>query len=239
MARKMRQTAAINQRDVHETFDDFHWYVTAHNYTTFADTNCTATITANSVGGVLALSAVTATDNDQVGVSSTNATYKFAANTDITFVARVAYSEANTDDANIAVGLASDFTTDVLTDNGGGPAADHTAMLIYKKDGGTKWRCHSSVGTTQNDTETNYTSNTGTTYVELKILAEAQGDGNMRVTYYLDDQQLKDSAQNLPIAHTITTTSALSMKAGAVAKNGGTNAELLSVDYILAAQNRP
>ncbi len=238
MSRQQRQTAVINERDVHQVWDDFAWYISPHYWTIFNDTNCTATITANGVGGLLALNNVSAVDNDQVGISSTNATFKFAANTAMDFYARVALSEANTDDANWCVGFASDFTTDVLTDNGGGPASSHSAALIYKVDGGTKLKVHSSVSTTQNDTQTNFAANTGAGYVELRIHCEAQGDGNMRVTYFADDQQLKDDTQNLPIAHTITHTSAAAMKIGAMVKDGGSNAEVLNVDYLTANQNR-
>lgn len=236
MSAKLRQTGHLNDLGAHQVFDEFNWYISPHQWTTFNDTNCTATI-ASSIGGVLALAAASATDNDQVGTSLTTAVYKFAANTNVEFRARVAYSEAANTAANVCVGLASDFTTDVLTDNGGGPASSHSAALIYKVDGGTNWVVHSSVGTTQNTTTTNAAANTGTTYVELKIVCEEQGDGNMRVTYFLDDQQLKDNTSNLPIAHSVAYSGAAAMKAGAMVKNGSSNAETLNVDYVWVGSN--
>lgn len=239
MSAKFRQPAQFQDRSVIQTFDDFLWFISPHHWTTFADSSCTATITANAVGGVLALAGASGTNNHEAGVSSTNAHYKFAANTAIEYVARIAYSEANTDDANVAVGLSSAFTTDMMVDDGAGPTTNHWGALIYKVDGGTKWVCQASAGTTQETTTSNLTSNTGTTYVEFKIVAEAQGDGNVRVSYYADDVQMKDSANNLPISHTITHTSASAMKPGAVIKNGGSNSETLSVDYIWVGSTRP
>ncbi len=236
MSAKFRQPASFVDRSVHQLFDDFGWFISPHYWTTFADGSCTATIS-TAVGGVAALAAASNTDNDQVGISATNATYKFAANTAIEYVARVALSEANTDDANAAVGLSNAFTTDVMQDSGAGPSANHWGALICKKDGGTKWLAHCSAGTTQFTTETSLSANTGTTYVEFKIVAEAQGNGNVRVSYYADDVQLKDSTNNLPISHEITHTSAAAMKPGAMVKNGDSNGETLNVDYVWAASN--
>jgi len=237
MSALMRQPAALNDKGTFGFFDDLQWYISPHLWTTTGDTNTTVTITANAVGGVAALNTATATDNDQVMMVTTNATYKFAANCDIEFVARCAQSEANTDDANWAVGLSSDLTTDFLLDNGAGPDTNHSGVVIFKVDGGDKLKCHTSVGATQYTTESVTTANTGTTYNEYKVKATAQGDGNVRTTFFVNDQPLRDS-NGRAISHTVTHTDALSMKAGAIVKAGGSNSEVLSVDYIGAFQRR-
>lgn len=237
MSAAMRQPAGLTDKLTFGIDDDFGWFISPHLWTTFNDTNCTATITANAVGGVVALAGASNTDNDQVGISTTNAFFKFQANCDLEFVCRLAYSEANTDDANVCVGLSSDFTTDIILDNGASPDVNHSGALIYKLDGGTVWRCHSSKGATQTDTASVTSSNTGTTYVELKIKAREQGDGNVRVDFFVDDQPLRDS-NNKAISHTVAYASALAMKAGVMVKNGGSNGETVSVDFVKCFQSR-
>lgn len=226
-------------REAPHTFgfcDDFGWFISPHLWTTTGDANNTATITANAEGGVVALT-TTATDNDQVMIATTNAFFKFAANCDIEYVARVQYSEAATDDANVAVGLSSSFTTDVLRDNGLGAPTNHSGALILKVDGGTKWLCHSSVGTTQTTTTSVKTAG-GSDYVTLKIKMRDQGDGNVRVDFFADDEPLRDS-NGRAISHSVAHSGALSMKAGVAAKAGDTNAETVSIDYVGCYARRP
>lgn len=236
MSASMRQPAALDDKQTFGFFDDFDWYVTAHRWTYTGDTNTTIAITANAVGGVAALT-TTATDNDQVILATTNAFFKPQANCDIEFVCRAANSEAATDDSNWAVGLSSDLTTNFLRDDGAGVDTNHTGAVIYKLDGGTVLRCHSSNGATQTDTVSVVTSNTGTTMKEYKVKLKDQGDGNVRVDYFVDGEQLKDS-NGLLISHQMAHASALAMYAGATVKAGGSNAETLSVDYIGCFQKR-
>lgn len=234
MSKALRQPTALSEKCNAGFFDDFLWYISPHLWTTTGDTNNTATITANAVGGVLALTTVN-TDNDQVMVATTNATFKFQAGANIVYEARVQYAEANTDDANVAIGFSSDFTTDLLLDNGGGPDTNHSGALIYKVDGGTAWLCQTSKGTTQSST-TSTTTAGGADYHTFRIEARDVDGSNVEVTFFYDDQPLRDS-NNKAIKHTVAFSSALAMKPGVLVKAGGANVETVSIDYITCWQN--
>lgn len=237
MSSKMQMPAELRTKGTHGVHDDFQWYISPHLWTTTGDVNCTAAITANAEGGVVALT-TTATDNDQVMLATTNAVFKARANADIVYVARVQYAESNTTNAyaNVAVGFSSDFTTDLLLDSGAGADVNHTGALIYKKDGGTKWICHASNGATQYET-TSTTTAGGSDWVELKITCEEQGDGNVRYTFHHNDQPLRDT-NGRAIAFNVAHSGSLSVKPGVFVKAGTTAAETVSVDFVAMFQNR-
>src|SRR5688572_5665980 len=86
--------------------DDFDWYVTAHRWTTVATDSGTVSV-ADGKNGVLALVASdgTVADNDESYVKSTAELFLVAANKPIVGQALVQFTEANTDDANVAFGF--------------------------------------------------------------------------------------------------------------------------------------
>lgn len=217
-------------------FDDFfYWNLDESGSEGFwlLDANNSGAVTVNDVHGgsiTLAASDTTATDNDESYIVSLSDLFTPQAGKRGTFKARVKLTEANTDDANIVFGLTSD-TADVenlLQDNGAGPQDTATHMLIYKVDGGDRWR--GSVRDTALDDDANVGLFTSGSWHELKITWDP-GDGTTgTVTFFVDGVAggTKD----------FTISSAAAMRLVAGVKNGGGTAETLEIDYVSAEFDR-
>lgn len=232
------------KRDYH-IFDDFTWYVTAHQWASLA-ADATATVTVSDARkGILAIF-TDATDNNEAAVRSASECFLGVAGKPLWCEFLAQYTEANTDDANIAFGFSDAIAANLLQDNGAGPAASFSGALIYKVDGGTVWKTVSSNGTTQTIKTTALTAG-GTTggyygnndgYHLMGIEIGDYTSTQMQVTYWYDGNQMRDSTYNLPIVDTLTIASLTEMEVGAYAKAGSANAETLNIDYIAAGQTR-
>ena len=235
----------VNLLDLHDAelkrrtfgiWDDFFSYTDAQLWTKLtADTTPTVTV-GDAAKGILALY-TDATNNNEVAVKSTKEVFLIAANKPIIGEAKVQFSEANTDDANIAFGFADAIGANLLVDDGAGPKTSFSGALIYKVDGGTVWKVVSSKSTTQT-ISTSTTTAGGSAYQTLRIEIMPLDSATAMVTFYVDGNVLIDSTTGKPISHTMTYTSATEMQVGVYAKAGGANAETLNVDYIYAAQLR-
>ena len=217
----------------HGFFEDFLYYVSTDLFTTTATNSGTATVS-DATGGILAIAASdsTAADNDETYVHQTTETFTFANNKPLFFEARVALSEANTDDANVLVGLKDAWAANSLLDNGGGPAASYSGAVFYKIDGGTAWLAECSISTTQTAvTLTGATFPGDGTYQKLGIEFIPTSSTVATVNFYVDGVNVGSTAA-------FTYTSATAMEAGVGVKNGDTNNETLNVDYITCWQVR-
>jgi hypothetical protein len=229
---------ALVERDQVSFFDDFTWYVTAHNFTTVATDSGTVSV-GDAANGIVALVASdgTVADNDESYIKSTNELFKFAAGRVIFGEAKIQFTEANTDDANVFFGFADAIGANTLVDDGAGMKTSFSGAAIYKVDGGTVWKCVSSNGSSQTITTSTATAG-GASYQTLSIeMADVDGT-SMEVTFFVDGRPLLDSTYRKPIKHTVAITSGTEMQVGAGVKNGFTNLETLNVDYIFAAQSR-
>ena len=225
-------------------FEDFFEFVTADMWT---DTSTDATATVTVSDGVKGIAAVftDATDNNEAYLHQTKETFKFANNKPLVFEALVQYAEANTDDANVMIGLKDAWAADSLLDNGGGPAASYTGAVFFKVDGSTTWQVETSIAGTQ--TTTNLTAANsldkvahtagGTTggpnadgYHKFRIEFRPYSSTNADVLFYINDVHVA--------RHDFIYTSATDMEAGVGAKAGDTNAETVNVDYIACYQVR-
>lgn len=196
----------------------------------------------DAVKGVLAMtpSDATAGDNDEVYVHSTTELFKFLDGKPIIAESKVQFSEANTDDANVAFGLANAPAADLLVDNGAGLRTTGDILAIYKVDGGTAWKVVSSCNSTQT-ISTSTTTAGGSSYQTLRIEARpvANAQDVFEVSFFVDDAVLLDSTTLKPIKHRVDySTSPTEMSLFLGCKNGGTNAETLNVDYAGAWQLR-
>lgn len=237
MANLLRFPVDLWYRDQHEIFDDFTRDIDAAEWVaTLTDTG-TATV-GDAVGGIVALvpSDGTVADNDEAYLESPNETFLLAAGKPLCFETRIQFTEANTDDANIMVGLMDAVGADSLLDNGGGPKATFDGAVIYKIDGGTVWRCKSSRGTTATDSISTTTAG-GAAYQTLRIEWHDYTTTQAQVTYYVNGQLLLDSLGN-PIRHVVNFASATEVQVALAVKNGGANLETLNVDYVFAGQVR-
>jgi hypothetical protein len=218
-------------------FDDFLWYVTAHGFTTVATDSGTVTV-GDARGGIVALtpSDGTVADNDEVYIRSTAELFKFDRSGFVEF--KLQYTEANTDDANVAFGVMNAVAANSILDDGGGPAASYSGAVFFKVDGATVWNVESSIAGTQTTTTLTTTAG-GASYVTFRIEWRYINSTRVEVTFWIDGQQVLDPAQRFasPVMHVVDPTSCTEMHVFAGLKNGAaTNVETLNIDYIAGGQ---
>lgn len=176
-------------------------------------------------------------DNDEAYYASPNEVFLCAANKPIYGCCYLQFSEANTDDANVAFGFQNAVGANSIVDDGAGVKVSGSTLAIYKVDGGTVWKCASSC----NGTSTVSTSTTtagGTAYQKLEIFCDDYDGTYMKVTFKVDGRYLVDSTTGAVITHTVAIASATEMQCWCGVKNGFTNLETLHVDYIYGQQQR-
>lgn len=220
-------------------FDDFDGIDTTKWTTLAADSGAAAAAAATSEASLT----TGATDNNEAAIYTTIANWTLSADKSLAFEAICSYTEANTDDANVAIGLSSAWGANLLADNGAGPSNNCTAILIYKIDGGTTWKILTSKGTDQTITDTGIAVSGYSRWIVN--VAEISG-GVAEVTFQhsaaatSDPLDLLKPSQipALPLKHTITIASAAAMKFGAYVKAGGANSEVLKVDVLAINQTR-
>lgn len=229
---------SLAERGQISLFDDFTWFVTAHNWTSVLTDSGTASV-GDAKGGILALVASdgTVADNDEAYIKTTAEIFKLAVGKPLYAEARIQFTEANTDDANVFFGFADNIAADTLVNNGAGLKTSFSGACIYKVDGSNVWKCVSSNSTSQTISTSNTTAG-GSSYQTLRIEIRDVDGTSCEVTYFCDDQPLLDSTSRRPIKHTVAITSATEMQVGAGVKNGDTNLETLNIDYIAAYQAR-
>jgi len=224
--------------------DDFDHLVTADRWTTIVSDSGSVSV-GDSVGGIAVIdpSDGTVGDNDESYLHLTNELFKFADGKPLDFAARVQFSEANTDDANILVGLISGAAANSLQDNGAGPPASYSGAVFFKADGSTKWSFETSLDGTQTTTETSKTAG-GAGYVTLGIRVLCPRANELTIIPLIDTtggndlKQCQDANGNL-INHTITLGSPTEMALIFGVKNGSaSNQETLNVDYVSCWQLR-
>lgn len=222
--------------DTFQVFDDFHWYISPQLWTSVL-TDLGA-VTVASAGGIASVAASdgTVADNDEGYIGTTASTFKPAANKPIYFEALVQWTEANTDDANVAVGLASSVAANLIVDDGAGLRASGAVIALYKVDGGTVWRFVTRNGSDVTDSVSTTTAG-GSAYQKLSIEVIDARSTHATVVPRVDGALLKDSNGNV-IRHELPLASIAACSLFAGVKNGGANLETLNVDYIGAVQTR-
>lgn len=171
---------------------------------------------ADGHGGVVTLAPDAATDNLDAYIATPKKSFKFQANKPLSCRARLKLTEANTDDASIAVGFSSNADAIV---NGGGPQSNYSGAMIFKVDGGTVWQAETSNGTTQN-TDTDCGAFSDGSWADFEIV----WDGRDNVRFYINDKLVSTQALSL--------TSIADMFFVVGVKNGSANLETLHIDYV-------
>jgi len=219
-----------------EFSDHFLWYISPHMWTLVPGADGGAATMTDAAGGVLSMTAGTGTDNFDNYLKSTSEIFKFADDKPGAVSARLKYTEANVDDANVAFGVMDAVAQDAILDNGAGMKASFSGAVIYKVDGGLTWRCISSIGATRTDTasaKSSISANFQGLRIEWKPLTSAV----CQVAFFGDNadgtgwELLKD-ANNRDIVHTLDMTSATEMNVFVGAKNGGANVETVLIDLV-------
>ncbi len=212
--------------------DPFAWYISPHMWTSNVPDTGTVSV-GDERNGVLALVASdgTVADNDQANVISTNELWAFAAEKPMGFEILLQYTEANTDDANVWAGFSDDMGTDYLLDDGAGPDVSNSGFAIYKVDGGTVWKCVSSVAAVQTISTSTKTAG-GSSYQRLRGVFTPKTSTTGTIAFFVDGVPLIDSTTFEPIIHTVTFSSEVLMNFGFGIKNGAANLETLKVDHV-------
>lgn len=227
-------------------FDDFEEFVSGDRWTVVATDAGGATMQ-DGHGGVLLLdcSDGTVADNDEVYLKSTNEILKFQAGQPIVVEAKIKFAEANTDDANVIFGVANAVAANHLQDNGAGPPASYSGAVFYKVDGGTTWNVEVSDSTTQTTVALDGTQRAvqgspmagasqaagGGVWERLRIEFMPTTGTKADVTFFKDGvgvAKVKDYDYS----------NATEMNIFVGAKNGDTNEETVSIDYIYYTARR-
>lgn len=238
MAVRNRMPMALAERDQVSIFDDFIWYITAHNWvTTVTDSGTVAH--GDAANGVITLtpSDGTVANNDEAYIESATECFKVATDRVIYGECYLKFTEGNTDDVNVGFFFQNAIGADSILDDGAGLKVSGDTFGIYKVDGGTVWKCVSCVNGTSTVTTTN-ASSTSSSYQRLAIEIRAVTSTTVEVTFFLNGSPLMDS-NGKKFTHTALIASATEMQVGAGIKNGAdTTSEALLIDYIAAYQTR-
>lgn len=236
MANVARRPSWLDEKDNWFIDDEFLYYVDGDLWTVLNADGGSAAEDADGVGGIFTMATGT-TDNDEVAIATSNELFLFVAGKPAWCYGRIQWSEANTDDANVAFGWADALGANLLSDNGGGDNITNTGALIFKIDGETTWRCASENNGTITESVSNTTAG-GSSYQELEIEAQEFTTLACVITYKVDGVYLRDSTTNEVIKHTLLYASATQMDFGVYAKAGGGNAETVNIDRLSGGQVR-
>ena len=241
MTTLLNRDTTLDTIDQHIFFDDFNvedivaadvgterWIITA-------DAGGVQGVDLDGVGGIYSIKC-DGDDNDEAYIE-TRELWLFADNAPLIFQTRVSFTEANTDDAGVVVGLVDAPGADQLADTGGACAINNSGALFYKLDGATVWRFKSNAaGGTATDSVS--TTTAGGSYQVLRITATVLSATNIKLTPTIDGNSMLDATTGDVISHTVTSTSATEMAIIAGVKAGGANEETLLIDYVYCAQKR-
>lgn len=230
--------SVLNRRLVFGVESDFDEFVTGDKFTdTSADTGA-AVANTDAAGGVVTLT-TGATDNNECYLLSTKELFLIALDKPILASCRLKYSEANTDDANVAFGLMNAVAANSILDDGAGLQASYSGAAFYKVDGGLNWKVEASIATTRyGATELTATNSldkvakvaASSAYQWLDIEIVPFSSTQAKVNFFIDEV--------LVHSITMTYTSATEMMVFVGVKAGGANSEVVSVDYLGAWQKR-
>lgn len=189
----------------------------------------------DTAGGILQLEASDGSiaDNDESYAGTQNKPFLFAANKPLFFEAKVALKAADTDNANVIVGLCSaGSAANDLLDDGGGPPASYSGIVVYKIDSGAAWAAEASIAGTQIAIALTAPGAPGVTYQRVGIEFIPTSATVATVNIYIDGVLVGTTAA-------FTYTSAVAMSALVGVKNGGSTVNTtLYVDYVLCSQVR-
>lgn len=225
----------LKNRNVHGIFDDFYHYVTGDDFSTVASDSGTVA-DSDAAGGVLVISPSDGTiaNNDESYAKATQECFKFADDKPGVFEARIQCTDA-ADDASLMIGLIDAVAADTIVDTTGLPKASWSGAIFHKGDGGTVWKCASSVGTLWSTSSANNVATTvangGSAYQTLRIEWICPRATEVEISFYIDGVFVSKQ--------TIDPTSATEMQIVLGAKNGANDSHaVLNVDYVACYQAR-
>jgi len=197
-----------------------------------------ATVAGSDAAGGAAVLTTGATDNNEAYLLSKQEVFLFAANKPLKVACRLKFTEAQTDDANVAFGLANAVGANTIVDDGAGLKTNFSGVAIFKVDGGTRWKVMSSLATTQEIVDL-------TASLSYDKLAKTAGGGVYQILE-IDWQPISgtvgearffiDGVHVYTLSFTFTSATEMNLFVGV--KAGGANSEVVTVDYLYGVQQR-
>lgn len=189
-----------------------------NDWTVVKDTDATVAIVADTVGGELAITSKTTTENDGGSIQG-NEIFRVATDRHVWFETRVKTSDA--DQIDLCVGLTVNFAADpeaILT------AADRIVFQVV--DGSAAILCKTEKDGTETSTDSGVALQDDT-YVALSIRVVGTGV----VEFYINRRLVATHTTNIPDDENLTV-AAMSLSGSA------TGTHVSTLDYIFAAQTR-
>lgn len=233
-----------------ELIDDFIGLDTTRWNTLAADAATAIAEDADGVNGLVTIYTGSA-DNGEAYLFLNEIT-KFTAGKPFWVFARLQFTEANSDDANVIFGVGEGFGgANTLQDNGAGPPADYDGVCLFKVDGGTRWQFESSYGTTQTTSDLDVTAG-GSSFQTIGILCEPISSTEIEATPLIDplggnnadrcyeyNANPSVQAKRGTVKHRFTYSTVGEMALCIGAKSGaGTQPETIVLDLVVLTQKR-
>lgn len=216
-------------------FDEF---VSGDKFTDTSTDTGAAVANVDAAGGAVTLT-TGGTDNNECYLLSTKELFLFAQNKPMHAACRLKYTEANTDDANVAFGFMNAVGADSVLDDGAGLKSSYSGATFFKVDGQTKWRVETSIGTTRTGPKNTTTSvlldeagsltglgytAASSAYQWLEILVNPFSSTQARADFFINGVQVQSII--------FTYTSATEMMVYLAVKAGGANSEVVTCDFL-------
>lgn len=230
MSKAMKAVDPLDNQDTFRHYDDFFYFNDAEMWTLTKDA-AAGIVDSDAHGGVLIFTTA-ATNNNEAYLGTTQAVALPIADKPVSCRARLQFSEASAQTANIIFGFSSTSAANTLQDDGAGPPASYSGAVFFKVDqlltDGTNWWVESSNGSTQTTTKTNSVA-PGAGYQDLEVNIDPINSTTAQVTFRINGQQCRDMNGDV-IVHTLTLTSLAAMKVIVGEKTGAAADLTLNVD---------
>jgi hypothetical protein len=211
-------------------FDDFDALSSGQRWTADAINSGSVARSAAPAGIVsLVPSGGSPAAHDQTYLATTEPLFAFAADRPLVFEAALQFTEANTNQADVMLGLIAGGVGAGVIQNSGLPQASYTGMVFYKSAGSNVWNCQSSVASAQATTPTTQPSGLAdyqTLTGQWQPISATQAEARFFIDGLLVANQLM----------TFAGVTALQLFAGVA--NGGSSMETLYLDYLAGYQLR-
>lgn len=251
----LRQHPFFQNRDVHGFYDDFDSIIEGQSsagtatdigtppWSETGDAGGETTIS-DAVAGQVVLN-TDADDNDEWYFYRTRETFLFADDKPLRWECRLKFSEVDTSAVNIIVGVVDAVAANLLVDNGGGPKASYSGLVMFKEDGQTQWSLEASDSTTQLTTRSDTTA-ANSSFVTLAAEFQPETSTRANCVGYIDTNggndfvQLRDTTNNMNnnISHKLTFSNATELTFVIGIKAGSGNAVSCTADYAACYQVR-
>ena len=226
-------TARFSRED-YELFDDFHWFVTAHLWTSAVAGTGTVTKPGDTGTSIRLFSTA---DNDAAVLATTNESFKFTASKSMFCEGHVHIAGPASDVTLVsaAFGWADAMAATTVADTTGAITATD-ACVIYKITGSDLWRFHTEINGVATASISDTASSVSVNQT-LKIEVVPRSSTVLEARPFVDGVQLKTSA-GVKIKHDIELGTATDLDFGWVFKGHHADDAILLSDYVYAAQNR-